>query len=316
MSAELFALLDYLAATPQPAASWQSWQLASIVGGANNRLIRATGPAGDFAIKWTLRDARDRAGREWTALKALEAATPPLAPQAVLLERERYPLPVVVQTWVAGALFQPTTTAHLTTLVHYFQTLHAAPVAAAAVAPAVLNAATPAACQQLVDDQLALLPFDALPYGTEQLLKQFQHTLQPHSWATPRLCLCRVDSNPSNFITSGHGLISVDWENSGLGDGAFDCADVLTHPRYMHLDDQQRHWFSRSYANHDPQILERMALYEQTMLIWWIIRLARMLYDIPRGADQRLVAWNQDWQAQTRFKLEYYWQRFQQLSRP
>lgn len=36
----------------------------AVGGGANNRLFRATGSDGDWAIKFTKRDERDRAGRE------------------------------------------------------------------------------------------------------------------------------------------------------------------------------------------------------------------------------------------------------------
>jgi len=53
---------------------WQRWRIARLTGGANNRLYRATGDKGEFAIKFTLRDARDRAGREYHALAALQRA--------------------------------------------------------------------------------------------------------------------------------------------------------------------------------------------------------------------------------------------------
>src|SRR5512139_1869716 len=101
--AELRPLLDHLARSrPREEGLWPDWRITPIGGGRNNLLYRATGAAGDLAVKFTLRDARDRAGREYGALLALQAAGLDLAPVPVLLDRKRYPLPVVVQTWLPG----------------------------------------------------------------------------------------------------------------------------------------------------------------------------------------------------------------------
>ncbi|HEY1017088.1 MAG TPA: hypothetical protein VGE07_30520, partial [Herpetosiphonaceae bacterium] len=68
-SAELLALLDALAAAPG-LESWRGWRLRPVGGGRNNRLVRASGPV-ELAIKWAVRDERDRAGREFAALGLL-----------------------------------------------------------------------------------------------------------------------------------------------------------------------------------------------------------------------------------------------------
>jgi hypothetical protein len=68
----LYPLLDYLAQGHRPADNrWQNWQISQISGGANNLPYRASSPDGDFAVKFTIRDRRDRAGREYGALLAL-----------------------------------------------------------------------------------------------------------------------------------------------------------------------------------------------------------------------------------------------------
>jgi hypothetical protein len=95
---ELLPLLDHLAATNPASDIWRNWQIRRVGGGANNLLHRATGAGHDLAIKWTIRDERDRAGREHAALTALRQAGLDIAPAPILLERERYPQPVVVQT--------------------------------------------------------------------------------------------------------------------------------------------------------------------------------------------------------------------------
>jgi len=43
---------------------WEDWQFTPITDGYTNRLYRSTNPQHDLAIKFTLRDQHDRAGRE------------------------------------------------------------------------------------------------------------------------------------------------------------------------------------------------------------------------------------------------------------
>ena len=87
----LYPLLDYLSqGNHPPNFEWQTWRITQIAGGANNLLYRAAGPGGDFAVKFTIRDQRDRAGREYNALLALHQAQLPLAPKPILLDQERY----------------------------------------------------------------------------------------------------------------------------------------------------------------------------------------------------------------------------------
>ena len=75
---------------------WQEWTIVRIDGGLNNRLFRATGPTADVAVKFTLRDARDRAGREWAALEFLAENSADLAPLPLLLDRDRHAHKVIV----------------------------------------------------------------------------------------------------------------------------------------------------------------------------------------------------------------------------
>jgi hypothetical protein len=47
------------------------------------------------------------------------------------------------------------------------------------------------------------------------------------------------------------------------------------------------------------------------MLVWWTARLARTLYEVPRGGDQRLAPRSAAWQAET----EALYQRYLMLAR-
>ena len=41
----------------------------------------------------------------------------------------------------------------------------------------------------------------------------------------------------------------------------------------------------------------RIKVYVQVMSVWWVARMARYMYEIPAGLDQRLVPWPADWEA-------------------
>ena len=71
---DLLPLLDHLAAAaPAAARRWRDWRVERIAGGANNLLYRATGRDADLAIKFTIRDARDR----WSCRPGWRAASRP-----------------------------------------------------------------------------------------------------------------------------------------------------------------------------------------------------------------------------------------------
>src|SRR5262245_22941297 len=89
----LLPLLDYLAATHHPNLHWRGWRIARADGSGNNILYRATSDSHDLAVKFTIRDARDRAGREYAALLALHRAGLEVAPAPLFLDRDRYPQP-------------------------------------------------------------------------------------------------------------------------------------------------------------------------------------------------------------------------------
>jgi hypothetical protein len=45
------------------------------------------------------------------------------------------------------------------------------------------------------------------------------------------------------------------------------------------------------------------------MLVWWVARLARTLYEVPRGGDARLVARPDGWAADMQARLGRYVER-------
>lgn len=292
---DLFALLAHLDTSPPDVVDeWHGWRIAPVAGGANNLLYRASSELGDFAIKFTVRDERDRAGREYGALRALEEAGTTVAPRAVLLERERFRQPVVVQTWLEGAPLHAPPTNHKDwhALLDHFCRIHTLTPAHTTVAlpEATINAASVAAGKALVHKHLDRIPQAAYP-ATLRPLIEWLNEWQPPIWPTPPCALCRVDSNPRNFLARTGGYVSVDWENSGWGDPAFEWADMQTHPAYLDCTPSWDTLIS-AYAKrmHDPTAPERIAAYTTIMTIWWVVRWARYLYEVPRGLDPRLAA--------------------------
>jgi aminoglycoside phosphotransferase (APT) family kinase protein len=305
-------LLGYLSDDPPGAAhGWRGWRISPVAGGANNRLYRATGPAGDLAIKFTLRDTRDRAGREYAALVALRTLGLDLAPAPVLLERDRFPLPVVVQTWLPGEPLAgpPASESGWRALVEHYAAIHqVTPAALGTPLPdAVLTARSADEARRRVWQQVAQLPPEGRPAVLRGLVRRLDAWHAPR-WPAPEMALARCDPNVRNILRRPGPWASVDWENSGWGDPAFEIADLMAHPSYLHVPEARWEWVIAAYVCHGAHASARVriATYRVYMLVWWVARLARTLYEVPRGGDARLVARPAGWEADISRKLTHY----------
>lgn len=100
---------------------------------------------------------------------------------------------------------------------------------------------------------------------------------------------------------------SVDWENSGRGDPVFDIADMLTHPAYAAVPPERWPWVVATYSTAvgDSGASERIWVYELVLRVWWAVRWARMLYEVPRGLDPRLVERGPSWQAKAEAAFDH-----------
>jgi thiamine kinase-like enzyme len=312
-SNQLIALLDHLAhAGADAEVIWRDWQIARVAGAGNNLLYRATGDRLDLAIKFTIRDARDRAGREYAALLALQQAGLEIAPAPLWLDRDRYAQPVVVQSWLAGDVLAapPSDDQEWQQLLEHYIALHTLTSAGApqiALPPAVLNFASADDGLREIQRQLSCIPAAHQPAELRDLVREIQQAALP-AWLPPPLVLCRVDPNTLNFVRRKPSWASVDWENSGWGDPAFEIADLITHPAYATVPAERWSWLIESYyaRRGDTGAATRIRLYYRLMLIWWAARLARMLFEVPRGGDRRLVTRPDGWQADIRAKYERY----------
>ena len=305
-------LLDHLAHNgPSAVEDWEQWHISRIGGGANNLLYRATGPPGDFATKFALRDARDRAGREYNALLALHRDGLSIAPEPVLLDRDRYALPVVVQTWLPGKISPdpPAAEEEWRHLLEHVAAVHTiTPERSTAELPdpgcQTHNAET---YRQAVQQNAKSLPSEAQPKPLRDLLHRLGATRLPE-WPPPSVTLCRLDYNIRNFIRRPEPWASVDWENSLWGDPALDIAEWMMHPTYMDIPASRWEWVIDEYATRteDAEAVLRIRTYHRILAVRWVVRLARFLYEVPRGLDPRLMDRPADWQEDMQMKYDHY----------
>jgi hypothetical protein len=312
----LSSLIDFLATDlPASPCEYTGWRIVPVTGGFNNRLFRASGPAGDLAIKFTRRDARDRAGREFQALALLQALGLDLAPRPVLLERERWPLPVVVQTWEEGLSFDepPASPAEWQRLLEHYAAIHGVRQDPARMLPlAVLTFPDAHSAVEAI-----LLEMEPLLQAGQPSARPWQADLRVAdlrvlagrlaaarfpAWPAPIYTLARCDPAAPNFLRRDGPWLSVDWENSGWGDPAFEIGELLAHPSYRPLDPAAREFVLQTAADlhpQDPAFRLRARVYEAIVLVRWAGLLARYWRerDLGRPDTTRLARWPEEWWA-------------------
>lgn len=194
-------------------------------------------------------------------------------------------------------------------LVDHYAALHAlTPEKVALDLPAaVLTMRSAADGNRRLDELLARLPPAAWPATLRDLIARLERIRFP-DWPASRSVFCRCDPNTRNFIRRPGQWASVDWENSGWGDPAYELADLLTHPAYGAVLPARRDWLIEAYcaARADPGLAPRIRVYRLLCLVWWVARFACYLYEWPRGLDRRLAARPANWRAETQAKYDRY----------
>jgi aminoglycoside phosphotransferase (APT) family kinase protein len=290
---------------------WQGWRITRITGGRNNLLYRVDGPPGDLAIKFTVRDKHDRAGREYGALTALRQSGLSSAPEPILLDRTRYDQPVVVQSWLDGVVRDtpPATDDEWEKLAQHLASVHTVrPDNTRNPLPwATIHASAAEEGRRRVREQVARIPRRAQPASLRAILQRFEASQFPE-WPSAPVALCRLDNNVTNYIQRPGQWASVDWEYSGWGDPAFDVANMMTHVAYMETPACRWPWVQDTYCGlvEDETASLRIQTYCEILLVWWVARLARYRYELPRGRDQRLADWPAGWQADIEAKYDHY----------
>ena len=307
-------LLGHLSAGSTEAEQWQDWHIEPVSGGGNNLLFRATSELGDFAVKFTIRDARDRAGREYAALLALQQAHLQIAPRPILLDQDSYEQPVVVQGWLPGEMVQkpPCTDQEWSDWLRYLATVHELRPEHTEVN--LQNCLNNANGSEGYSKEVAILRQTAKEEGlpaqivelTEKLTRLPLNRWQP---VLPRLC--RADHNIRNFIRHGGSLKSVDWEYSGWGDPVEDVAEMMSHATYMDVPGTRWESVIDEYANMSKikNVKERVRICLAIKIVGWAVRIARSLTPTKVDRARLDVSPKGEWRTDTREKYDYYLER-------
>jgi aminoglycoside phosphotransferase (APT) family kinase protein len=310
----LHPLLDYLTqTTPNSDEQWQEWQIKPVRGGMNSLLYHVTSPDGDYAVKLSVRDERNRAGREFRALQFLKQAGLSIAPEPVFLDLDTYPQQVFVQTWLGGKVnaAPPADDAEWEIMLRHYAAIHALNPDVD-MPKAVLNFESAEAGLATVERQIAMLYEPSVELS--KLWDKLKQKRYPE-WSNVPRSLVHSDPNMLNMIRRENEWASVDWENSGWGDPAFEIADMITHPAFIDVSAERWDWVIKRYCEltGSDQAAERIAIYTLILRVWWVARTARYLYEIPRGIDKRLAERPADWEADMQRKYQHYLHAAQRL---
>ncbi len=278
----LYPLLDTLYHAPSsPAFEWQGWYVERVTGGRNNLLFHATRNEQDLAVKFTRRDARDRAGREFNSLSVLSTLGLAIAPLPVLLDRDRFPLPVIVQTWMKGESSSnpPAGPEEWKHLLDHLAVVHtiAPDYVHRPVAHAVMDFSSAREAARYVLGEIDAMQDDHRPPELAALAYRLEQADLP-DWPAPEITLGRCDPYIANFIRRPAAWASVDWENSGWCDPAFEIGDLMTHPCYSTISEDVWEMYVEAAAECHPgdtNFVERVRTYRKVVLVRWAGLFAR-----------------------------------------
>ncbi|MCY3957874.1 MAG: aminoglycoside phosphotransferase family protein [Chloroflexi bacterium] len=279
-----------------------------VTGGANNALYRVEAGSEHFAFKLCVDDERQRARREYGALRVLAAAGMDLAPGPLWLdERCRVvPYPVVAYRWLSGTPIGPDPAAQqLAALIESLQRIHS-------VRP-----------EDPTGLELADAWFHWFEFGT--YLDELRGLLAEHGpWLAdvdkrgrelrarlnglvescargvassdadpsrgqvPRR-LCRVDPGLANALWCDDGRLRwVDWEYSGWGDPALELADLRWHVSLDGLGPAEHDRLRDRYRRpaDDLGFERRLAVWDRLISTRWALVLLRWLWSAHAGPDR------------------------------
>ena len=279
-----------------------------ITGGANNALFRVEVDDEHFACKLCVDDERQRAKRDFGALRILEAAGLDIAPRPLWLDESCTVVsyPTVAYRWTSGSPLGPELTSQqLTALIESLQRIHG-------IRPGDLAGYELADAwfhwfgfEPYLDELHGLLAehgpwlIDAERRGRElyarlgRLVEACAQVVassdaDPRREQVPRR-LCRVDPGLANALWCDDGRLRwVDWEYSGWGDPALELADLRWHVSLEALSSAEHAWLRESYRQPpgDPGFEGRLAVWDRLISTRWAFLILRWLWSAHEGPDR------------------------------
>ena len=306
-----------------------------VTGGANNAVYWVEADGEHFACKLCVDDGRQRARREYGALRLMRAVGLDLAPEPLWLDERCsvVPYPAVAYRWLRGTpLGLNPTRQQLAALVDSIQRLHdIEPGAAGGV--------------ELCDAWFHW--FDFAPYLDElktflteygawlvsadaqggQLLRRLTRLVEDcsvfvaGSQADPSrevvpLRLCRVDPSLANALWCDDGRLRwIDWEYSGWGDPALDLADLRWHATLDGLSSAEHDRLRDSYRRPtgDSGFDERLAVWDRLIATRWAFLILRWLWSAREGPDRERLTQPENDGTELRTRLVRFIERAEQV---
>jgi aminoglycoside phosphotransferase (APT) family kinase protein len=297
---------------PYPEHLWQGWHIRVVPSG-NNLIFRVTRDANDWAVKFTIRDERNRAWREFKALCLLESLGLPVAPRPIWFDQERYRLPVVVQTWIDGIALNspPADDVTWTNLLLAYHEVHQVTGEAIrdrgiALQPCGLVTEQPEKAVAGLFKFLASIPSEDQPRDLIDLLVRLEGLTLPSIQVTRGLC--HGDATVRNMLQTISGVALVDWEYSGLCDPAHEVAKIMAHPHAKDVSEDRWQWLIERYAQiaGDDSLCQRIQVQYTLALIWWCVRLVYGHSVLLQRPTHRLVGPAPEAEISSTENIEYY----------
>ncbi|HTP11295.1 MAG TPA: aminoglycoside phosphotransferase family protein [Anaerolineae bacterium] len=274
---------------------WQSWHIRVVPSG-NNLIFRATRDADDWAVKFTIRDERNRAQQEYNSLSLLEGLDIPVAPRPIYFDQEQYRLPVVVQTWIDGKPLStpPEDDVTWSSVVLAYHNVHRVTVEVIqdrriTLPHCSLVTQQPDKAVNGLYEFLAQVPESERPVPLIKLLAELERTSLPPIRVTS--CLCHGDATLRNMLWTTDHVALVDWEYSGLCDPAHEVAKIMAHPHAKDVSEDRWQWLTQRYAQitGEDSFCRRIQVQYALALIWWCIRLVYGRSVLLQRPTRRLV---------------------------
>lgn len=189
---------------------------------ANHELVIET----DVVRKRYLRTDRDQAQREWSTLAWLAEQAPGLAPRP--LDRD-VPAATVVMSRIPGEPIECTfTTQQMTAMIDSYRELYAVPVPA----DMPFRFFHPEQFMANLTGWLAEAPRDGLSEPVRRALAEAEDwnaALRPQLREILDPVVAQADGNVHNMLWDGDRVRLIDFEYAGVGDLAFEVADLVEH---------------------------------------------------------------------------------------